>query len=257
MEKKIIFIDGSESFIVRSIVKSLEEVGNPCLVLDWEIKDIEANKNQFSDFVILYIDDFSEIDPQALIFIKDICIEDNHGIYLLGHKDDIDEIKSNYSLTNIAGEFYRPINAKEIAAKLGDLMQDNPLKHRNHILVVDDSGTMLNTIQEWLGEKYRVSVVNSAMNAISFLANSIPDLILLDYEMPGCSGAQLLEMLRVDPRTDNIPVIFLTGRDDPESVKRVLSLKPSGYLLKNMPKEYIIKQVDDFFESKKCQWGRF
>jgi len=251
MEKKIIFIDGSESFIIRSIVTSLEEAGNSCLVLDWNVKDIEDNKNQFSDFVIAYIDDVSEIDPKALIFIRDICVENNHGLYLLGHKDDIDEVKSNYSLTSISGEFYRPINAKEVAAQLGSIMQNNPLKHKKHILVVDDSGTMLNTIQEWLGEKYRVSVVNSAMNAITFLGNSIPDLILLDYEMPGCSGAQLLEMLRNDIRTDSIPVIFLTGRDDSESVKRVLSFRPSGYLLKNMSKEYIIKQIDEFFESKK------
>jgi len=251
MDKKIVFVDESESFIIRSIIKSLEEVGNSCISIDWTIKDIEANKNQFSDLVIAYIDDASEIDSQALIYLRDICVEENHGLYLVGYEEDIEGIKSNYSLTNIAGEFYRPINAKEIAAQIASLIQDNPFQNKSHILVVDDSGTMLNTIQEWLGEKYRVSVVNSALNAITFLGKSIPDLILLDYEMPGCSGAQLLEMLRADTRTDSIPVIFLTGRDDPESVKRVLSLKPSGYLLKNMPKEYIIKQVDDFFELKK------
>lgn len=248
---KIVFVDGEDSFIVRSIVSNLESAGHSCLVLDWSINDIEKNKASFSDVVLAYIDDASSVDSQALIFLRDTCVEDNHGLYLIGHQDDIEEVKNNYSLRNIAGEFYRPINAKEVADQIGSLMADNPLKHRNHILVVDDSGTMLNTIQEWLGEKYRVSVVNSAMNAITFLGKSIPDLILLDYEMPGCSGPQLLEMLRADVRTDSIPVIFLTGKDDPESVKRVLTLKPAGYLLKNMPKDYIIKQVDDFFAKKK------
>ena len=130
-------------------------------------------------------------------------------------------------------------------------MINNPLKYKKHILVVDDSGVMLNTIQDWLGFKYRVSVVNSAMNAITFLGKSIPDLILLDYDMPGCSGAQLLEMLRTDIRTEDIPVMFLTGKDDPQSVRSVLGLKPVGYLLKNMPRDYIVNQVNDFFERQK------
>lgn len=251
MGKSIAFVDGSESFIIRSIIKNLEEMGNSCVTVDWSVKDIEGKKFEFSDIVIAYIEDMDDVDSQALIYLRDICVEENHGLYLIGYQEDVEKLKVNYSLTNVVGEYYRPVNAKEIASQINDMMEDNPLIHRQHILVVDDSGTMLNTIQEWLGEKYRVSLVNSAMNAITFLGKSEPDLILLDYEMPGCSGAQLLEMLRADAKTDHIPVIFLTGRDDPESVKRVLSLHPAGYLLKNMPKEYIIKQVDEFFESKK------
>ena len=96
--------------------------------------------------------------------------------------------------------------------------------HKKHILVVDDSGIMLSTIKGWLDEKYRVTPVNSALNAISFLSKERPDLILLDYEMPACSGPQFLEMLRNDPNCSDIPVIFMTGRDDANSVRSVLSL---------------------------------
>lgn len=251
MAKKIVFIDDSDSFIIRSIVKNLETEGYECDVYDWTVKDLDAHKDELGDIVLAYIDDADDIDQKALIYLRDMCIEKSQRLYLIGHEDDIEQVKSNYSMKNIAGEYHRPINANEVAASIGKLVNDNPLKYKPHVLVVDDSGTMLTTIQEWLGEKYRVSVVNSAMNAISFLAKSIPDLILLDYEMPGCSGPQLLEMLRLEVRTENIPVIFLTGKDDPESVKKVLALKPSGYLLKNMPKEYIIGQVDAFFEKKK------
>lgn len=249
MGKRIAFIDSSESFIIRSIVTNLEEMGNSCVIVDWTVKDIEAKKSEFSDIVIAYIE---SVDSQALVYLRDVCVEENHGLYLIGYKEDVETLKENYSLNNVVGEYYRPVNAKEIATQISDMLEDNPLMHKKHILVVDDSGTMLNTIQEWLGEKYRVSLVNSAMNAITFLGKSSePDLILLDYEMPGCSGIQLLEMLRTDAKTSHIPVMFLTGKNDPESVKRVLSLHPVGYLLKNMPKEYIINQIDEFFESKK------
>ena len=124
--------------------------------------------------------------------------------------------------------------------------------NRKHILVVDDSGVMLSTIKSWLDEKYRVTPVNSALNAITFLSKERPDLILLDYEMPACSGKQFLEMLRSDSEHGDIPVIFLTGRDDAESVRSVLALKPAGYLLKSLPKEKIVAEVDTFFAKQKA-----
>lgn len=249
MEKKIYIIDDTESFIVSSIVKNLETLGHTCEVIPWSIDAIESNKENFSDVVLAYIDDPDELEADVLQCLCDICSGKNN-LYMAGHEEDIEEIKNAIRTEFVAGTFYRPINATEVAEKIDQLTGNNPIKQRKHILVVDDSGTMLTTIQEWLGDKYRVSVVNSAMNAISFLTKSIPDLILLDYEMPGCSGPQLLEMLRADENTASIPVIFLTGKNDSDSVKRVLALKPEGYLLKNMSKEHIIERVDEFFSSK-------
>ncbi len=77
--------------------------------------------------------------------------------------------------------------------------------------------------------------------------NNKADLILLDYEMPVTSGPQVLEMLRNDEDTKDIPVIFLTGKDDRESVMSVLSLKPEGYILKTSGKEEIVNTVRKFF----------
>ena len=69
--------------------------------------------------------------------------------------------------------------------------------------------------------------------------------------MPVTDGPQVLEMLRADNDTKNIPVMFLTGRDDKESVMKVVSLKPEKYLLKTMPKAKLISSIDDFFDDKK------
>lgn len=251
MMENIVFIDDSESFIIGSVIRNLEEMGFNCSTISWDVEDIKRNNDKFSDIVVAYIDDVSDIPANALIYLKDVCIGKDYRLYFVGYDENIDEIVSNYSYSSFAGKFCRPVNANDVAEKIATVAHDNPMLNRKHILVIDDSGTMLTTIQEWLGGKYRVSVVNSAMNAISFLDKSIPDLILLDYEMPGCSGPQLLEMLRADMRTENIPVIFLTGKDDAESVQRVLTLRPAGYLLKTMPKEYIIGQVDLFFNKMK------
>ena len=117
--------------------------------------------------------------------------------------------------------------------------------------MVDDSGAMLRTVKEWLQDKYQVVLANSGAMAIKCLAVNRPDLILLDYEMPICDGRQVLEMIRAESDFSDIPVIFLTGKNDKESVMKVTALKPEGYLLKSMDSESIIKAIDDFFEKKK------
>ena len=90
-------------------------------------------------------------------------------------------------------------------------------------------------------------MVTSGLQAIKWLGKNKADLILLDYEMPVTSGPQVLEMLRSDDETRSIPVIFLTGRSDKESVMSVLALKPEGYLLKNIEKEELLEKLNDFF----------
>ncbi len=119
------------------------------------------------------------------------------------------------------------------------------------ILVVDDSSTVRQGLESLLGKSYEVSAVDSGVAAIRTIALNKPDLILLDYDMPVCNGKQTLELIRSDKVSADIPVIFLTSRNDAETVKGVLSLGPSGYLLKSMKPMDIKKRVDDFFAKDK------
>ena len=64
---------------------------------------------------------------------------------------------------------------------------------------------------------------------------------------------QVLEMIRSESKVDGIPVIFLTGKGDRESVMKVLAMKPDGYLLKSMERAKLLAAIDDFFEKQKYQ----
>ncbi len=123
--------------------------------------------------------------------------------------------------------------------------EENP---KPKVLVVDDSMTIRQGIKQLLEEDYEVALVESGIAAIRAVTLNRPDLILLDYEMPVCDGRQTLAMLRSEKEFENLPVIFLTGRSDPESVKKVRALKPAGYLLKYLKPAEIKKKIDDFFE---------
>ena len=136
---------------------------------------------------------------------------------------------------------------KDVLAKLNPLFGDN-LPDKRRILVVDDDSVMLRTMNNWLSKKYDVFMANSGMNAISLLAKQHVDLILLDYEMPVISGLQVFEMLQSESATADIPVIFLTAKDDKDTVMKVLSVKPAKYLLKTMPTEELMKSIENFFK---------
>lgn len=123
-------------------------------------------------------------------------------------------------------------------------------EQKKKILVVDDSDFMRKTVIRLLENDYSVIEAGSSVTAIQSIVVNRPDLILLDYEMPVCDGRQILEMIRSEKATAGIPVIFLTGRGDRESVKKVMALKPEGYLLKSMPEEAIKKVIDDFFTKR-------
>lgn len=124
-------------------------------------------------------------------------------------------------------------------------------ENRRKILVVDDSNFMLTLMQDLLKNDYEVQTATSGLSAIRSIALNRPDLVLLDYEMPVCKGNQILEMIRADAEFADIFVIFLTGRTDRESIKKVLEFKPDGYLSKALGPVDIKKEIDRFFEGKK------
>ena len=106
-------------------------------------------------------------------------------------------------------------------------------------------------IKRFLEDKYDVATAISGNLALRFLQKKHTDLVLLDYEMPICDGKQVLQMIRSEMEFADIPVIFLTGRGDRESVMEVMALKPAGYLLKSMRPIEIIQAINEFFEKQK------
>lgn len=146
-----------------------------------------------------------------------------------------------------------PIGADNAMEEIGRYLQTREEVPKKKILVVDDSITMRQMMRRLLGEDYEVSVVKSGLSAIRAITLDRPDLVLLDYEMPVCDGRHVLEMLRSEEEFADVPVIFLTSLDDPESVKKVLALRSEGYLLKFLKPAEIKQRIRDYFQMKeKC-----
>lgn len=134
----------------------------------------------------------------------------------------------------------RPILGKrvlEICRKVivgSNYREEEPTEsnEKAHILVVDDNAMVLRNIKGVLEEKYTVAVAPSGVHCFMAMGKKMPDLILLDYEMPGMNGKEVLEKIQADEELKEIPVVFLTSMDSREIVMELLALRPAGYLLK-------------------------
>lgn len=119
---------------------------------------------------------------------------------------------------------------------------------KKHILVVDDDPVQLRLIRGFLEEEYEVTLVPSGKMAIEYLIDHQPDLILLDYEMPLYNGPTVLKIIRSKEKSMDIPVIFLTGASDKDTVIECLSYNPAGYMIKPVTQEDLISKLNSVFD---------
>lgn len=127
---------------------------------------------------------------------------------------------------------------------LGDAISDESLQNaeetsedmqqnqKKHILIVDDDSRVLRLLKGYLAERYELATAINGKVAMRFLETKETDLVLLDYEMPMENGATVLEKIRANEKTKDLPVVFLTGVTEQNKIRDVLALKPQGYLLK-------------------------
>lgn len=129
-------------------------------------------------------------------------------------------------------------------------LSQNVASLKRKVLVVDDSKVARKMMVSLLEKDYQVEEADSGLAAIRCILLNRPQLVLLDYEMPICDGVQVMEMIRAEKDFADIPIIFLTGRGDADTVKKVMRLKPAGYLLKALKPEEIKQNIDSFFEKQ-------
>ena len=115
---------------------------------------------------------------------------------------------------------------------------------RKTILIVDDNTTNLAIGKNMLKDRYRVYPIPSAEILFDLLENILPDMILLDVEMPVINGYEALKRLKGDLRWRNIPVIFLTCKSDEGSELEGLSLGAIDYVAKPFSAPLLLKRIE-------------
>ena len=250
IKEYILLVGVTQGYLMMSVKEKLIDAGFD-VEMAAEIEEIDKLGNHVLA-VLIYVDEAIAQNQQLLIYLKDKVAEEDVPTFVFGNSEDLVDVKKLILPHLIQGEYTRPINIKNMVDEVKVYLETHDAKKKKKILVVDDSGVMLHSIKGWLGTDYHVTLANSGLSAIKYMILNRPDLILLDYEMPVCDGRQTLEMIRSETEVADIPVIFLTGKGDKESIMKVMALKPEGYLLKSMKPADIKKYIDDFFEKRKA-----
>jgi signal transduction histidine kinase len=111
------------------------------------------------------------------------------------------------------------------------------------ILIIDDVLENVAVLGETLSDPYEIQFATSAMEGLELIRRTPPDLILLDVMMPELDGYELCSMLKRDPSTRDIPVIFVTAKSDTESESHGLSLGAVDFIQKPINREVVRARV--------------
>lgn len=103
---------------------------------------------------------------------------------------------------------------------------------RPRILIVDDEPANLKVMREVLGNQYRMSFAKSGDAALALLEKDLPQLILLDIMMPDMNGFEVCQLVKSNPKTSHIPVVFVTALGDESDEFKGFELGAVDYITK-------------------------
>ena len=126
-------------------------------------------------------------------------------------------------------------------------MNNKPL-----ILVVDDILANLQLIGTILDEHgYDVSLAKSGPEALELVKSIKPDLILLDIMLPGMDGFEVIKNLKNNPETQDIPVIFLTSKNETSDIIKGFKTGGVDYVIKPFEAEILLARIKTQIDLKK------
>ena len=253
MFRKVLIVANAETFTIKGLEMKLQGIAVSSEFSEMKIRELEG-KIEETDLILLYTDVNVGEASETLVYMKDHCMEKGKEIIVIGTKLEYDVVKTYVTADLIIEFFERPLEMEKLLSCVDDYMSEEfQTSKKKSILIVDDDVQYMSMIKDWLQDGYRVSMANSGMHAITWMANNHADLVLLDYEMPVTPGPKVLEMMKSEPETAGIPVMFLTGNNDKESIVKVLSLKPVDYLLKTIDKKGLNEKINNYFMTQKAK----
>lgn len=248
MGYNVAIISTIDGFFTRGIRTKLEEKNISSVYIEADIQKMDELKNQIELFIVWANDQLMQ-QTESLFFLRDVVEDLGKKILVIGNQEEVEEVENILPASLCLKSFTRPLAMEEFLEYVIKFFKSTTGERRKkNILIVDDDITYMRLIYDWLKDKYHVGMASSGVQAIKYIAKNPVDLVLLDYEMPVANGPQVLEMLRGDLENGSIPVMFLTGKGDKDSVLSVVSLQPADYLLKTIDQVTLRDKLKNFFD---------
>ncbi len=250
-QKRIVLSAGHQSAVVKAIEKKLGAMGNQVEV----VRDYgnEAFRTPGTELFLFYLPEDILVNESGLEGFKEACAGiagTKSSLILIGEGSLKEALTEAVPQCKDGLWLNRPLDMQLLCDTVGRTLAgektaeetaEAKAEEKKRILIIDDDPSYAGMIRAWIRDEFRVDIVTSGAQAFRFLTKRTADLILLDYEMPETDGPEVLRQLRQDPRTEKLPVLFLTGAATEEAVRRMMEAKPEGYLLKSVTRDGLLE----------------
>ena len=237
---------------------------NQCLINEFETQMCEADLETIQKMRKLLQPDLLVISQQGIDGKEDVLILDMlkekmpkmpivfiETVTAKNHLSEYERVFPNFVLlkrpivkSKLINTCYKVIGEDEKFAEKATKAGDKKDVLKKRVMVIDDNPLLLRNMKHLLEKRYQVFIATSGEKALEFIPKKKPDIILLDYEMPGMDGRETFMKIKENPETRNIPVLFLTGISDKAHIYAALELEPAGYILKPAAEEKLFSQIE-------------
>ena len=237
---------------------------NQCLINEFETQMCEADLETIKKMRKLLQPDLLVISQKGIDGKEDVLILDMlkekmpkmpivfiETVTAKNHLSEYERVFPNFVLlkrpivkSKLINTCYKVIGEDEKFAEKATKAGDKKDAVKKRVMVIDDNPLLLRNMKHLLEKRYQVFIATSGEKALEFIPKKKPDIILLDYEMPGMDGRETFMKIKENPETRNIPVLFLTGISDKAHIYAALELEPAGYILKPAAEEKLFSQIE-------------
>ncbi len=170
----------------------------------------------------------SSSSPQLIVISRNDAFEARLGAVRLGAQ----------------GYFTAPVDVLQVIDKIEQLVTHYTVAPSYHVLIVDDDEMLMKFYTHALERGGIITTsVSSPKEALEVIAEQSVDLILIDFLMPGCNGRELATIIRQHEKYVSMPIIFMSGRDDVESLLINTGLGIDDYLIKPITGDQLVSVV--------------
>jgi diguanylate cyclase (GGDEF)-like protein len=172
---------------------------------------------------------------------------------LIFTKQDTFEDRVQASRLGARGFLRKPMATSEVLQSVNELLER--LRQDDYrVICVDDDPEILSTLRDLLDNKgIRLTTVVDPLAFWDELESSLPDLIILDMNMPHLTGVELCRVVRSEPRWSELPILFLTSHTDSATVQRIFASGADDYITKPLLGPELVARVFHRLERTRLQ----
>ncbi len=242
-KRALILIIERDGFLVQELSKV---VANSGMIFQTATNLKFAKKlisQQIPNAVILEITDDNNAEGLKLLAELN-CHTPTIPVLVLTTKDDL---PYRVQIARLGGRAFlqKPTNTALVLETIKNLLQPKS-KANNRVLIVDDDSQVLDVLANYLRqEDFEVATLDNPLIFWETLEEINPNVLVIDVEMPSMSGIELCKIVRNDPRTSNLLIIFITAHTDAETMQRVFAAGADDYLRKPIIPSELVTRISN------------